>query len=302
MTVFICMGVVLYFTIAVCSLGNKVEDCALFQTINQEPRFLSSVIKDLHLNNCELAMEAHGKWPWSSEIPWSVFLNDIVPYYVLTEPKYNYRGDSFFMDYMEDLAAKSMCLDIACIVQVMNEKAWGIVDPPIIYMKSHTDGLNSYGIVQTMSQHNGSCTALSVFLVAALRSIGVASRIAGVPHWNRGSAICPNGDDDDECGNHNWVEVFVPGAGWSFVDQRPVNLKAKPLNQSWFYPQSTDLQDHSTYNHSIYATSFARTSLAMYNYPVGQGVVPTKRFPMVWDWSNDLVNGWDVTAAYTQKP
>jgi hypothetical protein len=53
---------------------------------------------------------------------------------------------------------------------------------------------------------NSSCTGLSVFLVAAYRSVGIPARVAGVPHWLKGPSICPDGDESPDCGNHNWGE------------------------------------------------------------------------------------------------
>ena len=36
---------------------------------------------------------------------------------------------------------------------------------------------------------NGSCTSTAIFLVAALRSVGVPARVAGVPQWVHAKAI-----------------------------------------------------------------------------------------------------------------
>lgn len=52
-------------------------------------------------------------------------------------------------------------------------------------------------------------------------------------------------------------------------------------------------------NHSIVASSFASTfALPAGLYPES---LPISHFPMVWDWQNDGVGGWDVTERYLQR-
>jgi hypothetical protein len=114
-----------------------------------------------------------------------------------------------------------------------------------------------------------------------------------VPHWNKGSAVCPNGDRDAECGNHNWVEVYTEN-GWAFVDPDG----DKTLNHGWFYPYPANVQIQLTTNHSIFATSWADPSeLDPLLYPSS---VPSLQghFPMVWDWNNSSIPAWDVTCRY----
>merc|ERR1712098_547479 len=90
--------------------------------------------------------------------------------------------------------------------------------------------------------------------------------------------VCPDGDADPPCGNHNWVEVWTGGA-WSFVDEDTSN----PLNKSWFFPADTNDQVPGSRNHSIYASSWKSTG----NW-----------YPMVWDWSNHHVPSIERTKWY----
>jgi transglutaminase-like putative cysteine protease len=67
---------------------------------------------------------------------------------------------------------------------------------------------------QTLKLASGSCRDLAVFMIAALRSLGIAARfVSGYLHL---------ADDDDDRvtgGNtHAWVQVFVPGPGWVDFD------------------------------------------------------------------------------------
>ena len=60
--------------------------------------------------------------------------------------------------------------------------------------------------IQTLKLASGSCRDLAVFMIAALRSLGIAARfVSGYLHF---------ADDDDDRvtgGNtHAWVQVYVP--------------------------------------------------------------------------------------------
>jgi hypothetical protein len=69
----------------------------------------------------------------------------------------------------------------------------------------------------------GSCTAMSIFLCNALRSVGVPARVVGVAEWNRADG-----------GNHNWVEAFFDGQ-WNFIDAVPPSGRTEAeWNKAWF--------------------------------------------------------------------
>jgi transglutaminase-like putative cysteine protease len=69
--------------------------------------------------------------------------------------------------------------------------------------------------IQTLKLSSGSCRDLAVFMIAALRSLGIAARfVSGYLHL-------ADDDDDDRItgGNtHAWVQVYVPGPGWVDFD------------------------------------------------------------------------------------
>ena len=134
-----------------------------------------------------------------------------------------------------------------------------------------------------------------MFLTAACRAVGIPARVAGVPHWDKGSETCPDGDADAACGNHNWVEVWVDGE-WAFVDQDG----NKELNTGWFYPGDTGFQQPGTTNHSIFSSSWAPPStLPAELYPNSSpSVAEDEHYPMVWDWGYTGVPAWDVTLRY----
>jgi transglutaminase-like putative cysteine protease len=68
--------------------------------------------------------------------------------------------------------------------------------------------------IQTLKLASGSCRDLAMFMIAALRSLGIAARfVSGYLHL---------ADDDDDRltgGNtHAWVQAYIPGPGWVDFD------------------------------------------------------------------------------------
>lgn len=247
--------------------------------------------------NVYYALKAYHTFSWARTVPRSLFLNEVLPYSSFTEPRDRWRRVFYgFITQPHMGLVNNGTLSSKEVALILNEKIWAIVDPPIVFAAAPANRLNHYGIFEIMKAHNASCTGLAIFLVNALRCAGIPARIAGVPHWNKGSKTCPHGDADAACGNHNWVELWSDG-GWHFIDQRGTENR---LDQGWFYPQDVNFQVPDTLNHSIFSTSWASTASlktmgADKYYP---GNKPAKYFPMVWDWTDDSVQGWDSTLFY----
>jgi len=69
--------------------------------------------------------------------------------------------------------------------------------------------------LQALEEKKASCTGLSILFCAALRSIGIPSRIAGVYSWNH------------VVGNHTWTEVWIDGE-WKMLE-----MNEKAYNTGW---------------------------------------------------------------------
>ena len=273
-------------------IDASIHDCREINSVFE----LRGVPEQLIEDHCESIVKALVRLP---TIPNAVIRNDVFPFTVLTEDAFtdsNWRAKFFAKAH----SIAETCHTVECIGLEMNRLIYDITDPPIVFESAPPNKLNSYSVMETLERKKGSCTAMSVILITALRMVGVPSRIVGVPHWNLGPSRCPNGDASEECGNHNWVEIFVPNRGWSFIDQRRPDLEVLPLNQSWFYPDFVRGNSRVAHgNHSVYAASFLGVEeLEKSDYFVGKGVVKGDHFPMVWDWSNHAVNAWDVSATY----
>lgn len=96
--------------------------------------------------------------------------------------------------------------------------------------------------------------------------------------------------------SHDWAEAWADGR-WHFLDPDG----SKKLDDGWFKAntQMQTVHEGDYLNHSIVASSFASTfTLPSGLYPDS---LPISHFPMVWDWQNDGVGGWDVTERYLQQ-
>jgi transglutaminase-like putative cysteine protease len=67
---------------------------------------------------------------------------------------------------------------------------------------------------RTLQLMSGSCRDFAMLMIAALRSLGIATRfVSGYLH------LADDDDDRDTGGNtHAWVQVYVPGPGWVDFD------------------------------------------------------------------------------------
>lgn len=260
--------------------------------------------------NVRLALAARSSSPWGPGVPKQIFLNDVLPYAALSEPRglpnWSWRP-SFFKELMP-LVAEMPNMSEAAEAGI-NKLAWGaLATPAVHFVAAPTCEINSYAPLQTVARGNSSCTGLALVAVAALRAVGLPARVAGVPHWDRCGCgdrsctceTCPLGDRcftagdvDASCGNHDWAEVWADGQ-WHFIDP----AGSTRLDDGWFAGQAAQqsVGANGFYNHSVLATSWAQPAgLDPALYPLSN---PAPSFPMVWDWSDDSVPGWDVTPRY----
>lgn len=139
-----------------------------------------------------VSMRHSKRVPWAENVPWKLFLNDVLPYAALTERRDAWRSQ--FSDFLlPKLNRSSNNASMAGLIEKINTISWTIVDPPIKFIAAPPDQVNSYSPLQTMASHGASCTGLSVFLVDMLRSVGIPARSCGTPHWNHGEKECPQG-------------------------------------------------------------------------------------------------------------
>lgn len=85
---------------------------------------------------------------------------------------------------------------------MINTGLWSAFGQPIVFKSQQTPLI--FDPMSIIAYSFASCTGVSIFLIDALRSVGIAARIAGTPAWNQ----------IEENGNHNWLEVWSPEDGW----------------------------------------------------------------------------------------
>lgn len=213
------------------------------------------------LDNLTLAYDAFNKAPWRDQIPKEIFLNDVLPYALLTESRDVWR---------KKLREMSMPLIEGCrtpgeAAQALNQKLFKLTGVHYSTKRRAPD----QGPLETMQTTVATCTGLSILLVDACRSIGVPARVVGTPLWY------------NKRGNHTWVEIW--DGDWQFTGAAEADPKG--LNRGWFtHDASQALKDVP--EHSIYANSFAKTDVL---------------FPMVWARDSRSVHAVNVTDRYTPK-
>jgi hypothetical protein len=97
---------------------------------------------------------------------------------------------------------------------------------------------------------SGDCTEFSDLLVALNRSVGIPAR------FMEGVMCCTDFGYDEGQIKHNWVEVYLPGAGWS------------PIDPTWgrFPDRREEYFAHMTPDHIIITTGRNLSMLMGYHY------------------------------------
>ncbi len=94
------------------------------------------------LQNTRLALQTRELAPWSKSIPWPIFLNDVLPYFSLAEPRENYR--ELLFSQLKDIVSNTSSLTEAGVA--LNLRSWSIRDPPIKFVAAPPCQLNHYGV------------------------------------------------------------------------------------------------------------------------------------------------------------
>lgn len=260
------------------STDPETRSCANFLLVTMPAVDRHKVSAEIIGENIRLALEARHRFAWARQVPWPLFLNDVLPYACLDEARDPWRAD--FLKRFGALVKDAPTRDAAA--KLINAR---IQDEVGVKYSTRRRAANQ-SPADSMRQGLASCSGLSILLCDAFRSVGIPARIAGVPTW-----VTVNG-------NHNWVEVWLGEDGapqpdsevtpmlslrwnsaWRVTEYNP---DAKGWDHAWFMERAAaaDPAQRETW---IYATSWARTGLT---------------FPMVWNLRSTQVHGIDRTAAY----
>jgi hypothetical protein len=214
---------------------------------------------DFLMENLALALDARNKFPWAKSVPEPIFLNDVLPYASLDEPRDPWRADFY-----------RIAAEIVRECKTATEAAQALNRDLFKQLKVHYNvgrKRNNQSPKESIEQGKATCTGLSIILVDACRAVGVPARIAGVPEWAHKE------------GNHTWVEVW--DGGWFFTGADEYDKNG--LNLAWFNSDAAKTARSTNPLHQVYATSWRRTG---------------QYFPLAWDLDSRDVPAVNVSARY----
>ncbi len=216
------------------------------------PQRDKNVITDERIKKeVKLALKAREQFPWAKNTPWDIYENDVLPYATVTEERDEWR-ELFHKTFTPIVA------DCQTATQATLAIAKSIQDT--IKVKYSTERRAPHqGIKESLQSGLVSCTGQSILLIAALRSVGIPARMAGVLCWTHVR------------GNHSWVEAWCDGE-WKMIE-----YNEKDFNTPWVMSAVGRLDPHRPENR-VMATSWKKS-------PTGDF------FPMVWEMKFNRLTG-----------
>jgi transglutaminase-like putative cysteine protease/predicted esterase len=213
------------------------------------------------LESIAVALRARDTYPWAKDLSEDLFLNDVLPYATLDEPRVLTR------ERVHDLAAGIVegATTAEEAAQALNRELFKLTG-----VRYSTQRLRAnQNSAETLDTQLASCTGLSILLVDACRGVGIPARVAGIASWT------------DRNGNHTWVEIH-DGERWRFTGA--AEYDANGLDRGWFTgPASSAIEGHEL--HAIWASSWRTTG---------------HRFPLAWNMADRSVPGVDVSSRYAR--
>jgi transglutaminase-like putative cysteine protease len=219
---------------------------------------LKSIAATRLLETLRLAAEARREAPWGASLSEELWLDYVLPYANLDEPRDPWRAEfrRRFWPLVKDCKTPG---EAACI---LNAKIF-----PALGVKYSTKRKRAnQSPKETIEQGLASCTGLSIILANACRACGIPARLAGVAHWRK------------KRGNHTWVEVW--DGTWHHLGA--AEPSAKGLDDVWFAGDVAHAVPGSP-KYAVWAATWRRTA---------------HRFPLVWASGPSEVFAVDSTARY----
>ena len=231
-----------------------------FLVANMPDADLATLKAEFLLTNTDLAYKARNAVPWGKDIPEDIFLNDVLPYANVDESRDPWRKEFYDMC----MPMVKACKTPSEAAQVLNRELFKKIN-----LKYSTERkAPNQSPKESMEQGKASCTGLSIVLSDACRSVGIPTRVVGIPNWS------------DKRGNHTWLEIW--DGDWHFTGACEPDPKG--LDRGWFVGDAARAQIDQP-EHAIYAVSFAKTKTP---------------FPLVWAPGQKEVSAVNVTARYTK--
>jgi hypothetical protein len=211
------------------SVTRKQKEAAAFLIAYMPEKDLQSLSSEFIIDQINGAFKARENFSWCKNLPDSVFLNEVLPYFSLDEKRDNWRSD--FYNRFAPLVRN--CSNMYEAVDSVNLNIMEVLG---VEYNTNRSAVN-ISPFQAIEEKMATCTGLSFLLIDAFRSVGIPARIAGTPMWT------------NMRGNHSWVEVWIDGE-WYFTEYYP-----DALNKSWFLADAGKADPQKPV-HWIYAASY----------------------------------------------
>jgi len=244
---------------AAAKFGDAGRRAAYFLVDNMPSGDRAMLSSDFLMQNLALALDARKQFPWAKSLPERIFLNDVLPYASLDEPRDLWRPQ--FFSLAADLVHN--CQNATEAAQTLNRELFNRIKVHYNLGRKR----NNQGPLGSINEGKATCTGLAIILVDACRAVGIPARIAGVPEWAH------------KDGNHTWVEIW--DADWLFTGADEYD--AKGLNRAWFNNDAARTARSENPLNQIYATSWRHTG---------------QYFPLAWDPDSREVPAVNVAARY----
>lgn len=239
--------------------GDPGKRAAYFLVDNMPPLDRATLTAEFLLENVQLALEARARFPWTKAVPERIFLNDVLPYASLDEPRDPWRAE--FVKTAGDIVRD--CKTATEAAEALNRELFNRLN--VHYNTARKR--NNQSPKESIEQGKATCTGLSIILTDACRAVGIPARIVGVPKW-------VNKD-----GNHTWVEIW--DGDWHFTGADEFDKSG--LDHAWFNNDAALTARSLDPLNQVYATSWRRTGTD---------------FPMSWNLESHDVPAVNVSPRY----
>ncbi len=239
--------------------GEPGAKAAAFLVAGMPARDRQSLTKDFLMENLRLAFRARETFPWCKQASEDLFLDCVLPYAQLDEPRDPWRP--MFFEMCGEMVKG--CKTATEAVQKLNGELFAKIKVKYSTGRKRPNQSPRESIEQGMA----SCTGLSIILADACRSVGIPARIAGTALWT------------NKKGNHTWVEIW--DGAWHFAGAAEPDPNG--LDRGWFAGDAAKaVADDPLY--AIWANSW---------HP------GKNHFPLAWDPFDRSVPAVNVTDRYT---
>ena len=223
-----------------------------------------------------LALDAKRDYAWTNHVPKEIYFEYVASFGNVNEARNNWRPlfhDALLQSVIQPLISMENNATVEQVIRAVNQNLWDqFYTKETIYFKSGQTPL-IYDPMSIIAYGYASCTGVSIFLIDALRTVGIPARLAGTAAWN----------GKEENGNHSWIEFYGSDSQWHIMESKPASGGSGDEDDLWDPCQWWFCNGDKVEGTSFYAARLDRVG--------SDGVV----FPLAWDLDNDGVVGEDRT-------